>query len=270
MKNFDDEFLNELDEMEIDMPKLSEEKLKRIHKIEMEIAGLQKPQKIRFNWKVRSGLVVACLVVVFGITIPNILNNNWENLSIGLQEDIAKGEFKIITSLKQGEHYPVVELSNGILYFGESTPPMDSILYFDPETTTEHFLTQEEYIEYLGVDPRPSYVLTGLIEQPISSLKIIENKDGTIAYDNGYFNYSSQDNKKSLKISTSKGGYPMDCARIINASTSKSNINGIEINVGYNHDMYVATFMLNGIGYEIQSYNIPQKEFINTLVSILQ
>lgn len=272
MKKFDDKFLDKLDEMEIDMPKLSEEKLKRIHKLEMEKAALQKPQKKKFNWKVRSGVVAACLVVAFGTALPNILNNISQNPSVSVPEDIAKEEIKIITSMKHGEHSPVVELSNGILNFSESTiPSFESVLYFDPKTTIERSLTQEEYIDYLGVDPRPSYMLTELIEQPINNLMIIENKNGTMAYDNGYFNYSSQDNKKSLTVSTSKGGYPNDCAIIVVQSESKSNINGIEVNVGYNQaGMYVATFMHNGIGYELESYNITQKEFIKVLVSILQ
>jgi len=262
MKNFDDKFLDELDEMEIDMPRLSEEKLKRIHKLEMEKSGIKKPQKKKINWKIKNGLVAACLIVAFGTTIPNMLNQ---------MASTTKEEYKIITSLKDTEHSSVVELSNGLLNFGDSLPPMESLLDFDPETTTQRSLTQAEYIEYLGVDPRPSYMLTELIEQPIDDLMIVQNKDGTMVYDNGYFNYSSQDNKKSLRISTSKNGYPIDCAFIVNKNNSKSNINGIDVNVGYNQDsMYVATFMFNGIGYEVESYNIPQKEFIKILVSILQ
>jgi len=274
MKKFDDNFLDKLDEMEIDMPKLSEEKLNRIYKLEMEKVGLKKPQKKKFNWKVRKGLIAACFVVAFGAAIPSIfseINNSKENPIASVPNDSVKEKINIITSLKDDEHYSVVELSKGILNFGESTPPMDSILYFDPETTTERFLTKKEYIEYLGVDPRPSYMAAGLIEQPANKLMIIENKDGTIAFDNGYFNYYSQDNKKSLTVSTSKGGYPKNCALIATESESKSNINGIEVNVGHSLDsMYVATFMYKGIGYEIESYNISQKEFINVLVSILQ
>lgn len=57
MKKFDGEFLNKLEKMEIDMPKLSEEKLKRIHKLEMEQAGIHKLRKKKINWKVRSGIV---------------------------------------------------------------------------------------------------------------------------------------------------------------------------------------------------------------------
>lgn len=262
MTIFDDKFLNELDEMEIDMPRLSEDKLKRIHKLEMEKLGLQKPQKKKFNWKIKNGLVAACLIVAFSATVPSVINQMDSN---------TEAENKIITSLKDTEHSSVVELSHGVLKFGDPLPAMESIIGFDPETTIQRSITQAEYIEYLGSDPRPSYMLTGLIEQPIDDLMIVENKDGTIAYDNGYFNYISQDTKKSLRISTSKDGYPIDCAFIINESNSKSNINGIDVNVGYNQDnMYVATFMFNAIGYEVESYNIPQKEFIKILVSILQ
>ncbi|MCM1989043.1 DUF4367 domain-containing protein [Oceanirhabdus seepicola] len=274
MKKIDDKFLNKLDEMEIDMPKLSEEKLNRIYKLEMEKVGLKKPQKKKFNWKVRKGLVAACFVVAFGAAIPSIfnqINNIKENPIASVPNDSVKEKIKIITSLKDGEHSSVVELSKGILNFGEATPPMDSIMYFDPKTTTERSLTQKEYIEYLGVDPRPSYMIAGLIEQPVDNLMIIKNKNGTMAYDNGYFNYFSEDNNKVLTISTSKGGYPKNCALIATESESKSNINGIEVNVGHSLDsMYVATFMYKGIGYEIESYNISQKEFINVLVSILQ
>ncbi|MCY6370622.1 hypothetical protein [Clostridium ganghwense] len=274
MKKIDDKFLDKLDEMEIDMAELSEDKLKRIYELEMKKAGVQKPQKKKNNWKVRKGLVAACFVVAFGAAFPNMITdikNFTENPAVSIPNDSIKEKIKISTSLKDDEHSSVVELSNGILNFGESTPPMDSILYFDPETTTKRLLTQKEYIEYLGVDPRLSYIPTGLIEQPVNNLKIIENKNGTMAFDNGCFNYSSKDNKKFLTVTTSKGGYPKDCAFIANESDSKSNINGIEVNVGYNqYNMYVATFMFKGIGYEITSTNITQKEFINVLISILQ
>jgi uncharacterized protein DUF4367 len=270
MKKIDGEFLDKLDEMEIDIPKLSEEKLNRIYELEMNKVGLKKPQKKKNSWKVRKGLVAACFIVAFGATLPNMINN-MNNAPAGINNQVSDKKVKIVTSLKDQTHSPVVELSRGILNFGESTPSMDSILYFDPETTTERLLTQKEYIEYLGIEPRPSYIPPGLIEQAVNNFNVIENKNGTMAFDNGCFNYSSKDNKKILTVTTSKGDYPKNCGLIANESNSKSNINGIEVNVGYDqHSKYVATFIFKGIGYEIESVNITQKEFINVLISVIQ
>lgn len=274
MKKIDDEFLDKLDEMEIDMPKLSEEKLNRIYELEMNRAGLKKQQKKKNNWKVRKGLVAACFIVAVGAVLPNMLNEIkkfTENPIVNIPNESIKEKIKITTSLKDDEYSSVVELSKGILNFGELTPPMDSILYFDPKTTTERLFTQKEYIEYLGVEPRPSYIPEGLIEQPVDNINVVENKNGTMAFDNGCFNYNSKDNKKILTITTSKGDYPKNCGLIANESNNKSNIDGIEVNVGYDqHSKYVATFIFKGIGYEIESVNITQDEFINVLISVIQ
>lgn len=74
MKNFDDKFLDYLDEMEVDTVELSEEELQRIYKMEEEKIMSKKIIKPKFKWKIASGLVAACLILTVSVIVPNLNN----------------------------------------------------------------------------------------------------------------------------------------------------------------------------------------------------
>lgn len=76
MKNVDEKLLNYLDEMEVDTVELSKEELQRIHKMEVDKMETKKVVKPKFKWKLASGLVAACLVVVVSASVGvSNLNN---------------------------------------------------------------------------------------------------------------------------------------------------------------------------------------------------
>lgn len=93
MKNYDDEFLDTLDEMEIEMPKLDEDELKRITALQKKKMDFEKrkSKKIKMSWKQTSGIVAACLVIIGSIAFINqqmeyTNPNNDEYAEIGSSE----------------------------------------------------------------------------------------------------------------------------------------------------------------------------------------
>ncbi|WP_273326305.1 DUF4367 domain-containing protein [Vallitalea guaymasensis] len=77
--NSTDNLLEYLDEMEIDSVELSKDELQKIHKLELEKIKSKKVKvsKRFFNWKISSGLVAACFVLVLSISIsvPKIIEH---------------------------------------------------------------------------------------------------------------------------------------------------------------------------------------------------
>lgn len=95
MKNYDDEFLDTLDEMEIEMSKLDEDELKRITALQKKKMGIEKrkSKKIKMSWKQTSGIAAACLVIIGSIAFISQqmeytnLNNNDEYAEIESSDD---------------------------------------------------------------------------------------------------------------------------------------------------------------------------------------
>lgn len=81
MKNFDDKFLDYLDEMEFNTVELSKEELQRIYKMEVDKIETKKVRKSKFKWKMASGLIAACLVMVVSasIIVPKLNNEASES-----------------------------------------------------------------------------------------------------------------------------------------------------------------------------------------------
>lgn len=199
----------------------------------------------------------------------------------------------IKTALTKGKTVSKVKLSKGVLNFTKDIPAKPAAsLYFDPEKTYDVVLTNEELIKYFGREFRSSYVPEGLKESDSGNAWYLKkNNDGTFAYDvvNVLYGEGNEDflnpHRKELHVKVSKGKLPITCVILTSDTTINSDINGVEIGVGYlkqgyNYDnngkpegytdVYMAEFLYKGIGYEITSNNISQEEFIKVLLSIIK
>lgn len=80
MKNIDtnsnNDLLDYLDDMEIDSVELSKDELQKIHKLELDKINSTKVKRPLFKWKIASGLVAACFVIVLSISISAPKHNN--------------------------------------------------------------------------------------------------------------------------------------------------------------------------------------------------
>lgn len=201
---------------------------------------------------------------------------------------------KIETELKDGEHTQTVKLSNGELNFniGDFNYAQKRV-NLDFAGAHKKEWTIEQVNEYLGRDFRPTELPTGLKDFSNSGKwQVAVNSDGSMAYDSFTVGYRENDSdeyqplERKLTIDASKGKIPFQCGIYKTDLTKKSNINGVELFVGYrkesygpyddNHtptgyyDMYVAEFIYKDIGYYILSDNLTQEEFINILFSIIK
>ncbi|GMQ57012.1 hypothetical protein AN1V17_14060 [Vallitalea sediminicola] len=74
--NSNNDLLDYLDEMEIDSVELSKDELQKIHKLELDKINSKKVVRPLFKWKIASGLVAACFVLVLSIGISTPKHNN--------------------------------------------------------------------------------------------------------------------------------------------------------------------------------------------------
>ncbi len=200
---------------------------------------------------------------------------------------------KIKTCLSKGKTVSSVKLSKGVLNFIENVQEKPlAKLYFDPEKTYDLQLTDDGIVKYFGREFRPSYVPAGIKEYDSGNTWFIKmNKDGSVAYDVVTVTYGESNEdflnpfRKELNVKVSKGKLPITCVILTSDTKVDSNINGVKIGVGhskigYNYndngkpegytDSYLAEFMYKGIGYQINSNNISQEEFIKVLLSIVK
>lgn len=204
-----------------------------------------------------------------------------------------------ITGLVEGQQSEKVLLMDGefgeLNFIQDATLVNSAKLYFDPEKTYMEKWNWEKVIDYLGVNFRPQYIPEDLQEyggDEESLWTVYFNNDGSMAHSVFTLWYSEATEeysplKRSLVIEVDKGRLPIQCALYLTDTETPSNINGVEVVVGYcsmsygpyigedktptgYYDIYIAEFMHNNIGYYIESANLTQEEFVNVLMSIVK
>lgn len=275
-------------------PRLIEDTINKIHKEQLRINSTDR--KKFYSLKI----VAACIavgIISVGV-LPRVLNlsssendpsaNKVPGDSISVNPSENNG--KIVSKLTAGEHKNQVALSNGQLNFMNPDQGASdrAKLAFNPSEMYTKEYTLEEYIKYLGKDPRPTYMPKDLKALTNYSQLITFYNNGDILYDNFSFNYGESldaPSARSLTLTVSKDKLPIDCVLYIDGSEPVSNINGHEIRVGYQNmptsfnenneptefqTMYFSEFIYNGMGYRILSTNLSQEEFVNILLSIVK
>ena len=204
---------------------------------------------------------------------------------------------RIISALVAGQHEAKVTLIDGELNFildvsviSGAPPPVD------PQTTYNEKWGLNQVIDYLGVDFRPEYIPAGLCEPEGEQVwTVIFNNDGSRMPHSFTFGFRYRESfgdeydplRRSLEVKTAKGERPFQCALHHTETETLSNINGVDIIVGYTklsygpyigeektpsgyYDIYLAEFMYGGNGYYIRGENLSQEEFVSVLLSIIK
>jgi hypothetical protein len=205
-----------------------------------------------------------------------------------------------LTGLAAGQHVPAVALgSYGVLNFhGDIDLLEPARLFIDPEATYRETWGWEKAIGYLGADFCPGWLPEGLRGQNTTddlSWEVILNNDGTPFLVDFTLHYSEvfDDEYDPLRrcvfITAAKNAVPFRCY-LISTDKIPSMIHGVEVTAGHKkmpygpftvtppgqantpagyYDLYIAEFVVDGIGYSIRSNNLTQEEFIHVLCSVL-
>ena len=196
----------------------------------------------------------------------------------------------------EGSQYQqTVRLANGVLYFPQADLRGGARLYYDPKEHYSESWTQAQITDYLGTDFHPAAVPADLREEPGNEKqKVTFKNDGSIAHAvfSAYYSEKIRDEEASehwrtLVVEAAKGAVPTQCGIIVPDSEARSHINGVALTVGCRrmdygpysekdstpagyYDVYVATFVYQGVGYYVQSDNLTQAEFVAVLQSIIK
>ena len=131
--------------------------------------------------------------------------------------------------------------------------------------------SETKYIDYLGLDPRPTYLPENFKEVTSSNQTEIVAEDQTLECDNFNFYYVGENNSY-ISIDVSKGQLP------IYSSSYKENSSSISIvddEISCSEDLdtkdeHLKEFMHNDIGYSITAKGVSEEDFIKMISSIIQ
>lgn len=175
---------------------------------------------------------------------------------------------RIVTYLSDKEFVSDVELKDGNLSFdNDYVVPLENNDYLSTENIISKDYTVSEYIEYLGFDPKPSYIPSNIKDLTPNSQPLFTTNKDVIINDNYTFTYGNDD--CSLKVTVSKDHLPKNSKT---SSEPSSRINSTKLTTSFDSSTneYFASFIYNSVGYNIQSKNISQKDFIKILLSIIK
>lgn len=130
--------------------------------------------------------------------------------------------------------------------------------------------SETKYIDYLGLDPRPTYLPENFREMTSNQIEIISD-DETLESDNFNFYYVGENNSY-ISIDVSKGQLP------VYSSSYKENSSSISIvddEISYSEDLdtkdeHFKEFMHNDIGYSITAKGVSEEDFIKMISSIIE
>ncbi len=176
-----------------------------------------------------------------------------------------------LDELSDGDTASVVKVGNHTLYFQPiSGITVSSWVITDPENVEEKQWTTEEAISYFGRDPQSFSLPQGMTLDSSDTYSVWLTKDGKPYYDSVGFEFYN--GSSSLTITMSKMGIPQ-FRSITMLNQQGSVLNGVSMQIGRKSaagqkDTYTAEFVSGGIGYQIISGNLSQREFITLLQSI--
>lgn len=271
---------------EINTPDVLETVLKAPVSSDIDTISIKPNKK---NIRVYQYGAVACFIAIFTITaiIPNIMkqqsSTNYnpsitDNSQNTPQVNPYNQQDNIITKLAEDEHEDTVILSNGELYFNQIVKEDFSKIKL-PEGAYRSEIELDEYISFLGSDPRPTWLPEGM-EESSRQVQLWYYENGDVLNSSWTFHYSSDfenSEAKRIDIDVDKGVLPSTDISIL-GEEQVSYIDKIEIIVGHmivdqnpkTNNLYYAEFIYNGIGYRITSENgVTQEEFIKLLKSII-
>lgn len=247
---------------------------------------------------------VVCIFPARFETHPDISLGETMEPSIAATPDAGTGN--PIASNPTGERLeknsPAVVLHMNEVFVNDlDEMPSDAKLWYDPELYDHVFWGKEEVAAYYGKDLTPAYVPDGLFAAAGNgTAQMIVEKNGTVTVDELYLHYYHAYSetggpkltdpilaRKGFTLSASKIGLVKDCFYILPENEVKtSNIGGIEVTIGYRpmpygpydaqtkepagyYDVYVAEFVLDGIGIDVTAEQMPLEEVVKVVASVI-
>lgn len=190
----------------------------------------------------------------------------------GISGNPDESSVPTLDELIGGSTTPVVKVGENKLYFQPvSSITVSSWSLPDPESVEEKQWGTEEIITYFGRDPREFALPQGLNLVPFSGpISVWFDQEGKPYYDSVGFEFSN--GSRTVTITMSKIGIPTSRSIFI-SNREGSVLNGASLQIGYQsvngqNDTYTAEFVFGGIGYQIISDNLSQREFITLIQSI--
>jgi len=132
-------------------------------------------------------------------------------------------------------------------------------------------MSKDEIIDFYGFDFFPSVIP--------ADMKIVEEgaygiykRDvaGEVYYSENLAWYVDDNVNRQLQVNIDKGKLPHSCFAYLGAEYEKSLINGTELMIGRKDEHFVAEMMYAGNGLRIESSNLTQAEFVDTVTSLIQ
>ena len=189
----------------------------------------------------------------------------------GTPSNAAEPSVPSLNELTDDTTASVVSVGDNTLYFQPiSSMTVSSWTITDPENVEEKQWTTEEAISYFGRDPQNFSLPQGMKLTSSDTYSVWLDKEGTPYYDSVGFEFTN--GSSTLTITMSKMGIPK-YRSITMLNRQGSVLNGVSMQIGCKSvegqkDTYTAEFVSGGIGYQIISGNLSQREFITLIQSI--
>lgn len=202
---------------------------------------------------------------------------------------------KILTPLNSESHLEQVQLTNGVLYFQAVTEAYDVCKRVLPSNSVEEKWDTDQIQSYLGLDPCPTDIPSDLTETSpkegelqtvyISSDGSVEDATFFYRFAQPTENDSYDPSLRSLTIEVAKDAPPFQCGLLQAESEETSNINGVDVTVGYQRlgtcytedhkptkfsDIYFSEFVYQNVGFHVRSENLTQAEFVTVLIDMIE
>lgn len=197
-------------------------------------------------------------------------------LSIGIlsiSTNFVYGDYDKDTNngLKITEYDKSINLSKGDFNYKNLAYAKESSSEGADEDNGVEEWSETKYIDYLGLDPRPTYIPENFKEMTSNNQIEVMSEDRTLECDNFNFYYVGEDNSY-ISIDVSKGQLP------VYSSSYKENSSSISIvddEISYSEDLdtkdeHFKEFMHNNIGYSITAKGVSEEDFIKMISSIIQ
>lgn len=184
----------------------------------------------------------------------------------------------------------------GELHFSESesgSPARKTVMDENAEQVT---LTPDEYLAYLGRDPRPAWLPADLtVQSPAegSPRILYRSREGDSICECFSYTFSEplpdgiayDPTQRRLTMEVARDAVPLRDYGFLQEEETASYIGGVPLSVGRavmtygpydaethapagSYDVYTAEFVYDGIGYFLYSDNLTQQEFIKILCSL--
>lgn len=240
----------------------------------------------------RWGAVAACAVILFGAAaiLPRFSH----------QGDVLNGGAASMSSEAGKDYATIIDMSR-ITVNKLTVQPQASRLWFDPEKHDDLDWKKDDILRYFGKELAPAYLPAGLTAAASNgNARAIAKKDGTIVYDTVWLQYyhdyyedgspKHTENiaaEKGFTLLASKLGRLSDCCYILPEDEVKvSEIGGTAVTIGYRkmdygpydpqthepagwYNLYVISFCLDEIDYELTSHQMELEEVLKVTASIL-